>query len=98
MATPPYIGTGIPWYRRNDYPRILKIMVDGESLPPTFDEWEKRAKYAERERSAVGPVYRVEVRPEKFVAWCAERGLDVDADARMQFASNPANWPVGHKH
>ena len=94
---PPMIGVGIPWYRRNDYSRILKVMIDSDNLSPTYDEWEKRAKHAERQYSARAKVYRVEIRPEKFVAWCAERGLNVDADARIKFASDPANWPMS-KH
>lgn len=30
---------GIPWYRREDYPRLRKIFADGNKLSPTYQEW-----------------------------------------------------------
>jgi hypothetical protein len=43
---PPLIGTGIPWYKREDYPLILEIMEDADGLPATYDEWEELAEEA----------------------------------------------------
>lgn len=92
-------AVGIPWYRRGDYPRILAIMKDADSLPRTFREWEKAAHEALAfvQREGGTPV-RVELRPDAFAAWCALRGLDVDNNARQLFASDPANWPPESKH
>ena len=33
-----------PWYRREEYALMREIMDDGETLPLTFDEWEKNAE------------------------------------------------------
>jgi hypothetical protein len=41
-------AVGLVWYRREDCPRILKIMVDAHKLPPTFEGWLKRAEIGER--------------------------------------------------
>lgn len=91
---PRYIGTGIPWYRREDYPRVLKIMADGQDLPRTYDEWQERAEYAERMvREQGGIPVRVPLDPDKFCAWCVMRAMHVDGSARQEFAVDPANWP-----
>lgn len=99
MARVPTIGVGIPWYRRDDYPRILEIMADSHVLSPTYDEWEKRAHIAERDVIASGRTpYRAYIDPDKFRAWCVMRGRDVDGSSRIKFASDPANWDIGPKH
>jgi len=87
-------GVGIPWYRRDQYTRILRIMTDRDRLPAAFDAWEERAKQAEAHIKAAGkPCHRVYIDPDKFSAWCVIRGLNVDAEARMKLAADPANWP-----
>lgn len=84
---------GIAWYKRADYQRIREIMADGETLPVTFDRWQSQAERLETRIQRSGKaVFRAYIDPEKFVAWCASRGLDVDAKARMEFSGNPANW------
>lgn len=92
-------GVGLPWYRREDYPRILTVMADNYDLPRSFDEWEKRAheavKFVVREG---GKPVRVEVKPDKFITYCSLRGLNVDAHGRQMFAADPANWPASNKH
>lgn len=91
---PPLIGTGIPWYRREDYPRILEIMRDGDGLPGTYEEWEQLAEQAEREFGRpLAPAIRVYIDPDQFVTWCTMRGHNIDASGRMAFAGDPSNWP-----
>jgi hypothetical protein len=90
---------GIPWYRRDDYPAILALMADRELLPRTFDAWQKRAEEVVREH--IPPSvrwHRAYIDPKKFGAWCMLRGLNIDAGARGQFASDPANWDRSDKH
>jgi hypothetical protein len=90
---------GIPWYRREDYPRILEIMADREVLPPTFNEWRKRASQVEGGAKAQGMiVVRAVIDPDKFSDWCRARGLDIDARARTSFANDLAASGVKHTH
>ena len=85
---------GVPWYRRQDYARILEVMEDAHLLPPTFDKWLYRAEQALKQAVDRGvlPV-KAYIDPDQFVAWCRDRGLNVDAAARMQFAA-----AVAHAH
>jgi ribosomal protein S19E (S16A) len=45
---------GIPWYRREDYPRIRKIMAEGERFPEAYDDWLHRAEAVERRIAVSG--------------------------------------------
>ena len=84
-------AVGLGWYERDDYPRILQVMADAEKLPRTFDEWQKLAERTERETQAKGVrVVRAVIKSDDFVAWCRERGLKVDAQARMRFGNEAA--------
>ena len=35
---------GIPWYAEKDYPKLLSLFEDGESLPKHFYDWEEQAE------------------------------------------------------
>ncbi|MCW2406151.1 hypothetical protein M2336_002780 [Sphingobium sp. B1D7B] len=89
------IDTGVAWYKRADYPRILEIVADPELLPATFDQWQELAEQLERQvaRSG-GRLIRVDLNPKKFIAWCAANGHNLDARGRMAFAADPRNWPM----
>lgn len=81
-------AVGMPWYRREDYPRIRAIMADADRLPVGFDEWEKKAEAFERDVKRGGKiVVRAIVDPDTFPAWCRERSLNVDTKGRSMFAS-----------
>ena len=82
---------GIPWYAEHDYPSIRDIMTDSNLLPATYNQWKQKAERLESETKAKGViVVRAAVDPKTFPAWCAIRGLNVDAKARMTFANEQA--------
>lgn len=88
---------GMPWYARDDYPRVLEVMADANKLPHSFDAWLKRAEENEGGLKAAGYiVFRAEIEPDEFRVWCAVRRLNVDAEARNLFAAEYARrWIEG---
>jgi len=79
---------GLPWYDRADYERIREIMVDGQNLPASFDDWQAKAQRLEAEQRRVGrTTVRAHIDPEQFVAWCAGDNRQVDAKARIAWAN-----------
>jgi hypothetical protein len=81
-------ATGIPWYRPQDYSRILAIMEDAHLLPPTYEIWREKAERLERDIKRSGQVVvRAVIDPEEFLVFCAARHLHVDAKARVAFAN-----------
>jgi hypothetical protein len=92
-------GMGIPWYRREDYPRVLDIMADRDSLPPTFEVWRKLAGQVESDAKRRGlVVVRAVIDPDTFVAWCRARSLNVDANARVRFGNEAVAAAVKDTH
>ena len=94
---------GMAWYRAEDYPRLRALVQDADRLPLSYDGWVVSAEQLEREvtRSGVA-VVRVELRPDAFVAWCAQRDLAPDGAARARFANealaqdDPGQSDPGH--
>jgi hypothetical protein len=78
---------GIAWYKREDYDTLLDIFTDSKKLASTYDEWlkdaERLADHLRRNGLAFQKVY---IDPKTFPAWCAGKGLNIDAKARMAFA------------
>ncbi len=99
MVDRPVRAIGIPWYRADDYPRVLAIMKDAHLLLRTHREWQQKAERVERQHQAMGGiVYRAVIDPDQFPGCCAVRGLDVDAQARKRYASEFAMLQVKETH
>jgi hypothetical protein len=98
MATQQAIGEtgrisamGIPWYGREDYLRIRKIMADGGKFPEAYDDWLHRAEAVERRIAASGVLaIRAMIDPERFLIWCKIRALKCNSQARGSFAAEKA--------
>lgn len=79
---------GIPWYKRDEYSEVLKIMEDRQSLPLDFDSWLKKAtdlrEHLERQGMVAVEAY---IDPAVFVGWCKTRGLHVNSAARIEYAN-----------
>lgn len=99
MNESPIVAVGIAWYRAEDYDAARRIMADGDQFPATFHEWRMKAEAAEKREQRRGQtVVRVYIDPETFADWCRARRLNVDAQARMKFASATAKEQAGRRH
>jgi hypothetical protein len=86
---------GIPWYERADYDSLRRIFIDRDKLPELFDQWLQLAEDLLNQFRKSGQAFRkVPIDPATFPAWCANRGLNIDAKARIEFANE---WVAG-KH
>lgn len=95
----PIRAVGIPWYELEDYARVLAVMEDAHLLPKVYSLWRMKAEQTERQLRRQGNlVVRAHLRADEFAAWCAARGLNVNAHARMQFANEVAYQQHGRTH
>lgn len=86
--SPTIRATGIPWYRKEDYVRLKNLFIDGHDLPLTFDEWQQQAQdLFDGLKSKGHIVEKVYIEPDPFTDWCLRRGLDINANARVNFAN-----------
>lgn len=91
--------TGMPWFRREDFPRIKSLMEDGQRLHRTWEEWHAAAQKGEQSLQAQGHVvHRAVLLPDEFVAWCAARGIGLNAKSRMHFAALTAHEAHKNTH
>ena len=92
-------AAGIPWYRREDYPRILAVMEDAHLLPATWEEWFKNAKQIRDNLRRPGMIVeQVAIDPDSFATWGGARGLHINAQARTAFANEETHRRHGNTH
>jgi len=79
---------GMVWYKRENFDRLMAMFEDRHKLHRTFDEWLRDAEIGRKAQEAKGVrVVCVDIDPATFPAWCAGRGLRVDAKARTEYAN-----------
>ena len=81
------ITVGVPWFRREDYARLLLLLPDAAYLPRTYDDWLLKAEdfFKEFDGTEIGAV-KVIIDLDHFPAWCLANGKNLDYEARRDFA------------
>ena len=75
------------WYKEEHWDALKALFVDGDRLPPSYEQWLERAEAMKAEAQAAGDtVIKVFIDPETFPEWCASKGLPMDSEARSQLA------------
>jgi hypothetical protein len=84
-------ATGIPWYREQDYERLVALFNDGSKLPATFSQWQAKAQGLHDHLTSKGSVVvKAYIDPDTFPEWCRTHGHEMDAQARMAFGNECA--------
>lgn len=83
---------GIAWYKPEHYTRLKKLFKDGANMPETYAEWLKRAEHVAKDIESKGGirVYKVEIDPDEFPAWCRANGHEINSAGRTAFANQRA--------
>jgi hypothetical protein len=82
----PLRGVGVYWIDEADYAAVVAVFEDGNTLPPAWAEWQKRALEMETGLKAYGhPVMRVRIKPKEFADWCAMHGVTTGRQGRKAF-------------
>ena len=90
---------GIPWYKKENFKKLLKLFDDSHKLHGTYHEWlasaDELRKHMETESVSV---VCVDIDPHDFSEWCKSKGCKLDADARGKYASMVAINSVADGH
>ena len=79
---------GIPWFKAETYFPAKELMEDAHRLPSTFESWLEKASHTEAMLQANGiKTVRAYINPQEFAQWCRERGMAINAKARIDFAN-----------
>src|SRR5450759_2813769 len=89
----PLPAVGAYWIEEADYPALLKIFADGDTMPRAWKEWLKMAEEMEKGLKAYGhPMMRVRIDPATFPAWCAAHGTTPGRQGRKMFIAAARSW------
>lgn len=79
---------GMAWFKPENFARLRAMFKDGHKLHRTYDEWLRAAETGRKAQEVKGlRVVCVDIDPDDFPQWCKAQGMDLDANARMQYAS-----------
>lgn len=83
-----------PWYRREEYALMREILDDGDTLPLSFDEWEREAENNKQQGFHIVPVL---VSPDEFFEFCKGKHVACNTANCEQFASSrgAASYSLG---
>lgn len=78
---------GVGWMSREGFARLAALCDDPRSFNLPYEDWRQLAEAAISGMRAQGlEVVRVELDPERFLAWCRARDLRPDGRARSAYA------------
>lgn len=84
----PLPAVGVYWIEEADYPALLTLFADGNTLPPNWAAWRKMAIEMESGLKAYGhPVMRVRIDPKTFPAWCTAHDTTTGRQGRKAFVA-----------
>lgn len=87
MATQVQI-VGMAWFKPENFVRLRAMFEDGDKLHRTYDEWLRAAETGRKAQEVKGlRVICVDIDPDDFPKWCIAQGVNLNANARMQYAS-----------
>jgi hypothetical protein len=79
----------VVYYKPEQWPRLLEMSADRETLEPTYEEWESNVEQkARRLRENGVSLGRVDVDVDELLAWCKSEGRPVDGAARAAYVTN----------
>ena len=79
---------GVSWYHREDFENIKKILVDGENIGKSYDDWLRMAEKEYNHLISNGHlVEKVFISSIYFPEWCKENNLELNSKARIAFAN-----------
>ena len=81
---------GVAWFEDEAaYRRALAIFIDPENMPASFEDWKALVgrQCALIKGSGTLPL-RVDIDPERFLAWCADREFLANAAGRVGFVNH----------
>lgn len=80
---------GIAWYQPWEWGKIRQMVADPDVFEKSHAKWLRGVKKLCRELEADGVyVHRVIIHADELFAWCQEKNIPIDSEARSQFAAD----------
>lgn len=80
------------WYSEQEWEKLKSVVDDPDTLDDTYSDWRKQANSAIAEiRNTGQEITKISIKIDELLAWCAERGLKPDSEARSGYAAYVSN-------
>jgi hypothetical protein len=80
----------VPWYTEDEWAKVKAAATDPDRLEANYKQWMQSAEDSLRKSRAQGVVAsKVLISCGELLAWCARHKKENNAQARVQFASEP---------
>ncbi|WP_173043525.1 hypothetical protein [Bosea sp. ANAM02] len=81
----------LPRYERADFQRMWQLAHDRDDMPSDYEVWHASARTVMTEWLARGRALQIiTVRPDEFLNWLADRGLQNTAASRLKYVEERA--------
>ncbi len=82
----------VSFFKKEDYPEILRISEDADNMFETWEEWHKSARQHTRNMESQGmKVVDILVIPTELFIYCKENELPINGKARAQYANEKSD-------
>lgn len=79
---------GFGWYQAEQWDRLREISVDRDKLQERYEDWVADAERSLQEMRQRGMyAEKIDVDVEELLVWCQAEGLEVNGQARAQYAA-----------
>jgi len=86
------VTMGIAIYEKSDYPEILNISDDRDSMDATWEEWKKSKENAIKQFQIMGiQTVDVLIKSKELVHYCRRHGLPNTGETRSRFVTDTLN-------
>jgi hypothetical protein len=86
-AQPPQ-AVGLAWYDAAQWAKLKQVAADTANLDDSYEDWQHNAERTERELTRRGvQLRRVAIDVDALVAWCRQRGMPINGEARAQYTA-----------
>lgn len=80
--------SGMSWYYEEDFEKIKKLLVDGESIGNSYNDWHMKAEKGYNQLVSNGQlVEKVFISSKYFPKWCEQNNLELNSKARLRFVN-----------
>jgi hypothetical protein len=81
----------LPWYEREHFEQLWQLAHDQAEMPRDYEVWHDAALNVINEWLARGKALQiVTIRPDEFLTWLSEHGLQNTAATRLQYVEERA--------
>jgi len=82
------VKVGVAWFEPDQWEYLKAVSVDSTILEPNYEDWRSNIEKTIQEMRAGGlPIQKVHIDVHDLVDWCKAEDIQVDGNARSEFAA-----------